>query len=167
MDTVVGRQLRGESERSLFWRGHVEAHRKRGGSVRGYCRAQGLSEPSFYAWRKRLFGSARGLADKADGGIAPDASGVVALRGASSGRGSGKRRGQGKRNEADESPLFAEVGLDLVEAARVNAMDASWSNGASGVEIVLGNGLVARVRRGFDAATLRRVASALEADARC
>jgi transposase len=37
-----------------YWRGHLEAWRRSGQSVRGYCRDEGLSEPSFYAWRRVL-----------------------------------------------------------------------------------------------------------------
>jgi transposase len=36
------------------WRGHLAAWRRSGQSVRAYCAAQGLSEPSFYAWRRVL-----------------------------------------------------------------------------------------------------------------
>ena len=53
------------------------------------------------------------------------------------------------------SPLFAEVRLPSGTAAV----------GASGVEVALGRGMVIRVSRDFDAETLRRVVSALEAGA--
>ena len=36
------------------WRGHLAAWRRSGQSVRAYCAAQGLSEPSFYSWRRVL-----------------------------------------------------------------------------------------------------------------
>jgi hypothetical protein len=36
------------------WRWHVAAWRRSGGSVRAYCESQGLSEASFYAWRRVL-----------------------------------------------------------------------------------------------------------------
>src|SRR5271170_2768276 len=36
------------------WRGHLAAWRRSGQSVRAYCAAQGLSEPSFYSWRRLL-----------------------------------------------------------------------------------------------------------------
>lgn len=50
------------------------------------------------------------------------------------------------------SPLFAEV-----------HMPADTTAVASGVEVALGRGMVIRVSRDFDAETLRRVVSALEA----
>lgn len=37
-----------------FWRGHVSGQVKSGLSARGYCREHGLSEHSFYAWRREL-----------------------------------------------------------------------------------------------------------------
>jgi len=46
------------SERSVqkerFWRGMVTEQRRGGGSIRAFCREKGISEPSFYAWRKEL-----------------------------------------------------------------------------------------------------------------
>ena len=37
-----------------FWRAAVRQWRGSGLSVRAYCEKYGLSEPSFYAWRRRL-----------------------------------------------------------------------------------------------------------------
>jgi hypothetical protein len=36
------------------WREILERQAGSGRSVRGFCAAEGISEPSFYAWRKRL-----------------------------------------------------------------------------------------------------------------
>lgn len=36
------------------WRGHLAAWRRSGQSVRAFCAAQGLAEPSFYSWRRAL-----------------------------------------------------------------------------------------------------------------
>ncbi len=36
------------------WREHLAAWRRSGQSVRAYCAGQGLSEPSFYSWRRLL-----------------------------------------------------------------------------------------------------------------
>lgn len=41
-------------EKERFWRKMVEEQRQGGGSVRAFCRAKGISEPSFYTWRKEL-----------------------------------------------------------------------------------------------------------------
>jgi hypothetical protein len=37
-----------------FWRQHLAAWRRSGLGIRDYCRSAGLSEPSFYAWRRVL-----------------------------------------------------------------------------------------------------------------
>lgn len=37
-----------------FWRWHLAAWRRSGMTVRGYCAAEGLSQPSFYSWRRLL-----------------------------------------------------------------------------------------------------------------
>lgn len=37
-----------------FWRRMVEGHSKSGASVRDWCDRHGVSEPSFYAWRREL-----------------------------------------------------------------------------------------------------------------
>ena len=43
-----------ETERSRFWRGHVDGQGRSGEGVRAYCRRHGLSEAGFYAWRREL-----------------------------------------------------------------------------------------------------------------
>ena len=47
---------RGQHHRTKeqHWRQHLAAWRRSGQTVRAYCRAQGLSEPTFYAWRRNL-----------------------------------------------------------------------------------------------------------------
>ena len=41
-------------EKQRFWQRAVGQWRRSGQSVRQYCRANALSEPSFYAWRREL-----------------------------------------------------------------------------------------------------------------
>jgi len=43
-----------ETDQQQFWQMAVEAWQASGLSVRHFCRQEGLSEPSFYSWRKRL-----------------------------------------------------------------------------------------------------------------
>jgi transposase-like protein len=47
---------RGERDRSKeqFWRQQVRQWRRSGLTVRDFCIEHGLSEPSFYAWRRTL-----------------------------------------------------------------------------------------------------------------
>ena len=45
---------RKNSEKALHWREILKRHAESGVSVREFCRSEGISEPSFYAWRKKL-----------------------------------------------------------------------------------------------------------------
>ncbi|SRR6266403_178512 len=42
------------TRKEQFWRRQVRRWRGSGLSVRAFCAEQGLSEPSFYVWRRRL-----------------------------------------------------------------------------------------------------------------
>lgn len=46
----AGRSL----EKEAFWRLVLEEHQASGLLVRAFCQQESLSEPSFYAWRKKL-----------------------------------------------------------------------------------------------------------------
>ena len=48
------REIDGDHEQ--FWRMAIETWQASGLSVRQFCTNEGLSEPSFYAWRKKLTG---------------------------------------------------------------------------------------------------------------
>jgi hypothetical protein len=41
-------------EREQFWRLVLEEHAKSGLNARAFCRRESISEPSFYAWRRKL-----------------------------------------------------------------------------------------------------------------
>jgi hypothetical protein len=43
-----------DSERERFWRSAVGQQERSGRSIREYCRVHGLSEASFYAWRREI-----------------------------------------------------------------------------------------------------------------
>lgn len=42
------------SERERFWRKLVAGHAQSGASIRDWCERHGVSEPSFYFWRREL-----------------------------------------------------------------------------------------------------------------
>ena len=42
------------SEKEQFWRLVLEEHARSGLSAREFCRRETVSEPSFYAWRRRI-----------------------------------------------------------------------------------------------------------------
>jgi len=44
------------SEKALRWREILQRQAESGVSIRGFCATEGISEPSFYAWRKKLRG---------------------------------------------------------------------------------------------------------------
>lgn len=74
----MGREA--ESKRERYWRGLMERRGKTGESVRAICLEEGVSECSFYRWRRRLDEEAR----EAAGFVAVD---VVEKEGASGGSG--------------------------------------------------------------------------------
>ncbi len=41
-------------EKELYWRNLLDKHAESGLSIRQFCAGQSLSEPSFYAWRRKL-----------------------------------------------------------------------------------------------------------------
>ena len=49
-----GRRGHPDVEKEQFWRLVLEEHQKSGLSVREFCRAESISEPSFYTWRRTL-----------------------------------------------------------------------------------------------------------------
>lgn len=51
-----------ETDQRQFWQLAVEAWQASGMSVRRFCKQEGLSEPSFYSWRKRLTTAAEDVA---------------------------------------------------------------------------------------------------------
>jgi transposase-like protein len=41
-------------ERSAYWRGRIAEQERSGMSVQQFCKEKGITEQSFYVWRKRL-----------------------------------------------------------------------------------------------------------------
>ena len=48
---MVGKK---NAEKALHWRDRLDRHAVSGLSIREFCAQEGISQPSFYAWRKRL-----------------------------------------------------------------------------------------------------------------
>lgn len=42
------------SNRAEYWRRLLAEHKQSGGSIREFCQRHGVSDHSFYAWRKRV-----------------------------------------------------------------------------------------------------------------
>lgn len=51
-------EQKSEAEQRQFWQMAVETWRASGLSVRAFCKQEGLSEPSFYSWRRKLSSAA-------------------------------------------------------------------------------------------------------------
>ena len=51
---MAGQTRRRDVEKERFWRQVVKGHAGSGLSVRQYCADRGVSEPSFFAWRREL-----------------------------------------------------------------------------------------------------------------
>lgn len=54
-------------EKELYWRELMQRQAESGLSVRQFCVREGVSEPSFYAWRQRLGGGWKRKAEGASG----------------------------------------------------------------------------------------------------
>src|SRR5271155_4112478 len=55
----MSQKLHRGSDRERFWREAVADWKKSGQTIAGFCRARGLSQANFYAWRRRLAGRDR------------------------------------------------------------------------------------------------------------
>jgi hypothetical protein len=53
-ESIEMANYRRSAEKESYWRRQLEGQAASGLSVRRYCRERGLSEPSFYVWRKEL-----------------------------------------------------------------------------------------------------------------
>jgi hypothetical protein len=51
---IMSKMKKADIEQQQFWQMAVETWRCSGLSVRKFCKQEGLSEPSFYAWRRKL-----------------------------------------------------------------------------------------------------------------
>lgn len=61
-------EQKSDTDQQQFWRMAIETWQASGLSVRQFCKQEGLAEPSFYIWRKKLAGddSERDNQDKAE-----------------------------------------------------------------------------------------------------
>ena len=50
------KQARSNNERRQFWQMAIETWQDSGMSISKFCKAEGLSEGTFYSWRKKLNG---------------------------------------------------------------------------------------------------------------
>jgi transposase-like protein len=50
----MGQTAKRRGERERFWQRLIRKQRDSGASIKAFCRSHGVSEPSFFAWRKKL-----------------------------------------------------------------------------------------------------------------
>jgi hypothetical protein len=148
-------------DKERFWRKQVEAWQRSGLSVREFCRRRGLSEASFYAWRRELPLRDRErlqLSEEVDTtSTGPGKSKPTAHKGRRlSGSAADGYRKSGKPaatpSAASATPLF----VPLSVRAQAAANDA--------LEVQLCCGTVVRLRPGFCRDDLLRVLRALEGE---
>jgi hypothetical protein len=61
-------KLKRSAEKEEFWRLVLDEHQRSGLTARAFCEQQGISAPSFYAWRRKLLaGDSRSRQDSTDG----------------------------------------------------------------------------------------------------
>jgi transposase len=131
----MARRVDHNGDKERYWRQLLAQWQGSGQTVRWFCLAHGLSEPSFYAWRRTI--------NQRD-------------------QQAQRRRQRGRRQvepaaatdacgrEGDLVPTFVPVTVAAPESA---------------LELVLRDGHVVRVPPGFDAVTLRQLVAALDREA--
>jgi hypothetical protein len=121
-------------EKEAYWRGQLERQSASGQSIRRWCRESGVSEPTFYVWRREL--------RKRD---------------------HERGRTERNRHEPLSEPAFAPgfVAVDVlapdVLAPDVVTSDAVLSGREAKLEIDVAGGVVIRLREDASAETLERV----------
>lgn len=155
MSTRMQQSERKERE----WRAIVERWAGSGMSVRAFCRARGLSEPSFYAWRRTLAARDRAMRDGAARDIAGrDATGASAAR---DGSAADAARPSGQSVPAAHFVpvrIAPQSALETTATATVECAAAL----PSALQLLVGAGRRLCIGPGFDGPTLRRLLALLE-----
>jgi hypothetical protein len=136
------RQRRSDPQKQVHWEEVVRRWQESGQSVRGYCRAEGIRESAFYFWRAEL---QRRPSSDAVGYRRSKASRVMPAA----------RLAKRLSPPPQVAPSFLPV--HIVERGEAETPTPG------GVEIMLAQGRMVRVREGFDRQTLADVLAVLEA----
>jgi hypothetical protein len=165
---MKGKGPRRDLRKQRFWRHQVVRWRQSRQSVRDYCRDNALSEPSFYAWRREL--TRRSQSPKAENRPRPKAS-----HAATTSQDARKRHPRREASKRPSLPPTRRPALRIprgapstpsflpVRVVQGPAAEAGYPLAGGGVEIVLAQGRMLRVRAGFDRQTLTEVLAVLEA----
>jgi len=134
----MARGFPGESK-ERFWRRLLQEWRQSGQSVRAFCSAQAVSEPSFYAWRRRL--------------TQRDQQQATTRRPA-------RKHPAEATDQRPSTGLFAPV--RLIHAAAPSARGHGADTASPSLEVLCRGGRIVRVAAGFDPAAVRALVAALE-----
>ena len=120
-------------EKEAYWRGHIERQAVSGLSIRGYCGEHGLTEQSFYVWRRRLQnGALETTAPTADRRLT--------------------RGGDVRRKASKRSRSAGLVAVDVIDVPRSDAV----------LEISVTDSIMIRVREDVSVEALERVLAAAD-----
>jgi hypothetical protein len=133
----MGLRWQPDRGKERFWRQMMTQWRRSGQTVRDFCATHGLSEPSFYGWRRT---------------IAQRDHEAAAAQSANC-----------KRNRTGRSFSGACPNRRTPAFVPVRVLSAT----AIPLEVVLGRGRVIRVPSGFDAGTLRQLLAVLDEESSC
>ena len=132
--------------KEFSWRRTIHRHARSGKSVRAFCQAEGVSEPSFHYWRQVLRARDQSAATSTKNGELLDKH---------TPKGPGRRPGSPEPD--DQRPLRTPLFMPL----RV-AVDEMAGSRSDLLEVVLSSGAVLKIPAGFDRETLRGVIAMLE-----
>jgi hypothetical protein len=166
-NTKTGRsQWEREVEKESFWRTKIAAWRASGQTVRSFARANGLSEPLFYSWRREISIRDRELNVAGAGGME-----------GGSGRGDSRvadARGRlvplkfrDTRNAAEKKSPFVPVTLvadvtDTVEPSVASDHAAGYSAASPAIDIKLPGRSIIHITKDTDLGLLSQILAALE-----
>ena len=140
-----------------FWEAAIRLWAESGLPVREFCSREGLTEHTFYSWRRTLLPESSATEVKQEPTAADD--GEVATDGRRQRRQRQVAGAVGKNTSAVE---FLPVQVVGDEGARAHAMSTSAATGAAPIEIVGASSWRVRISAGFDPITLDAVLTVLE-----
>jgi hypothetical protein len=135
---------RRDLEKERYWRRMLRQWRGSGMSGRDFCSEHGLSEPSFYSWRREIV-----RRDQEETAAVPGVMGI----------------GAPARPTSFRSPIGSSTAPRSTRKAGNTFVKVALPHGAmmsSTIDIILAETRVLRVGRGFDAELLREVVRVLE-----
>jgi transposase-like protein len=147
------------AEKDSYWRWHVDMQAAGGVSVRAYCGQHGLSEPTFYVWRRKIQESDSGrdrLPVSRLQNLSPRSATRAAIRSEQTdGREAPSAANErlSVRSKVDPLRPFAGtglIGLDIIDTATPS------------LEIEAPGGVVIRLREDVSVEVLRRVIAACQ-----